>query len=414
MEKKRSLKPWVKPVFTIVTIFLAFIILFNVVKSIFSESGEIKSTYSTQLQMNPYYDLNLSSNDVAGYQLINVGSGEILAQKNENKKLNPASITKLITNYILWDYIKSGKLSINSKVVSDENYKIIRKSNDLKSNFNLDKLNLEQLSYLSLFRSANDATTLIASTIAGSEKKFIPIMNSYLDKVFKVNKNQYEIYTTNGLTINDLVESGLSKSNLKDLPKDNKLGQNKLSVDAISKILSKIVNEKSKLYKILTSKDFKMDKRNIESSWYLHSSQTKNLIGGKSGSHPDAGVNGDWGYSFAGIYKVNNNLFTLVSLDSSNKGNEYNFQKELITNLKSTYYDASNSVNKILDSINKKFKTFKIVVKSIKKVKSFAINRAKLVIKFKTTKLNKNTIEQKIGNIIVNNENIGVLKLEKK
>lgn len=50
------------------------------------------------------------------YLLIDKNSGEILAQKNANKKMFPASLTKLMTSYIVMNKIREGVVSLQDKV----------------------------------------------------------------------------------------------------------------------------------------------------------------------------------------------------------------------------------------------------------------------------------------------------------
>ena len=48
--------------------------------------------------------------------LIDVLSGKVLLKKNENEKISPASITKIMTTIVAFDLIKKGELKLNEKI----------------------------------------------------------------------------------------------------------------------------------------------------------------------------------------------------------------------------------------------------------------------------------------------------------
>src|SRR4030043_1254467 len=97
-------------------------------------------------------------------------TGRILYAKNPNLRLPPASTTKLMTAIIVmeeanpWDVVKISK---NVSLVSP-----------LKAGFKEgDEVTVETLLYAALLRSANDAAVALAEAVAGSEKRFVHLMN---------------------------------------------------------------------------------------------------------------------------------------------------------------------------------------------------------------------------------------------
>ena len=97
-------------------------------------------------------------------------TGRILYAKNPNLRLPPASTTKLMTAIIVmeeanpWDVVKISK---NVSLVSP-----------LKAGFKEgDEVTVETLLYAALLRSANDAAVALAEAVAGSEKRFVYLMN---------------------------------------------------------------------------------------------------------------------------------------------------------------------------------------------------------------------------------------------
>ena len=78
-----------------------------------NDFGNIANTVITKtpaLIPNPP-DLN-----VKGYVIMDADSGIILAQKNANKQLAPASLTKLMTLYIVAEELQQGRINLNDKV----------------------------------------------------------------------------------------------------------------------------------------------------------------------------------------------------------------------------------------------------------------------------------------------------------
>src|SRR4030065_2685550 len=97
-------------------------------------------------------------------------TGRILYAKNPNLRLPPASTTKLMTAIIVmeeanpWDVVKISK---NVSLVSP-----------LKAGFKEgDEVTVETLLYAALLRVSNDAAVALAEAVAGSEKRFVHLMN---------------------------------------------------------------------------------------------------------------------------------------------------------------------------------------------------------------------------------------------
>ena len=113
--------------------------------------------------------------DVTGYTLINQSSNTILASQNDQVKLPPASLTKLMTLFIAYDYIDKGLINPHEKVhISKKAWKVegSRMFIEPNSEVELDLL-LKGISVV----SGNDASIAVAEHIAGTEKNFVKIMN---------------------------------------------------------------------------------------------------------------------------------------------------------------------------------------------------------------------------------------------
>ena len=115
-----------------------------------------------------------------GYVLLDFNSGKVLVENNAHKKLNPASLTKLMTSYVAGQEMKSGRISKDDKVQISENAWAKKFPDSSKMfievNTHVDMMDL----YRGLIiQSGNDASVAIAEHVAGSEDAFVGLMNSW-------------------------------------------------------------------------------------------------------------------------------------------------------------------------------------------------------------------------------------------
>jgi D-alanyl-D-alanine carboxypeptidase len=101
-------------------------------------------------------------------------TGKILHQENASKQLHPASLTKLMTIYLTFENLKSGKININQQLTIS-NYAASRP----KMNMNLfsgEKMTVRDAMLATIIRSANDTSTALGELISGSEQEFANLM----------------------------------------------------------------------------------------------------------------------------------------------------------------------------------------------------------------------------------------------
>lgn len=119
--------------------------------------------------------------NATSYILIDATSGQILAASNANKPEEPASITKLMTEYIAFDAIKQGTMSLDDKVlVSKKAWQMGGSKMFIEVG---DKVSVEMLLHGIITDSGNDATVAMAEHIAGTEKAFAGYMNQYAKRL---------------------------------------------------------------------------------------------------------------------------------------------------------------------------------------------------------------------------------------
>ena len=115
------------------------------------------------------------------YILMDHNSGIILAANNENEKRSPASLTKLMTSYVVFKRLKEEFITLDDEV------KISEKAwgtGGSKSFIEVGKMiKLEDLLKGMIIQSGNDASVALAEHVAGSEGTFVLFMNDYAQQI---------------------------------------------------------------------------------------------------------------------------------------------------------------------------------------------------------------------------------------
>ena len=117
-------------------------------------------------------------------------SGEILYEKESDKSIYPASMTKIMTAIIAFDLIRSGDLNLNEKFLISENAWRLS-SAGYSSMFIMvgDEVSVENLLKGIIIASGNDACVALAEGIAGTEDEFAIMMTSKAKEIGMENTN---------------------------------------------------------------------------------------------------------------------------------------------------------------------------------------------------------------------------------
>ncbi len=113
------------------------------------------------------------------YLLVDFQSGAVLAEKNASQRAEPASITKVMTAYVIFREIANGKIALTDEVTISEN--AWRKSMGTSRTFlePRTRVPVETLLQGMIIQSGNDASIALAEHIAGTEDTFASMMNAY-------------------------------------------------------------------------------------------------------------------------------------------------------------------------------------------------------------------------------------------
>ena len=128
--------------------------------------------------------------DNTAYILMDYNTGEILAQKNANQPLPPASLTKMMTSYIIEQRLESGDLTEDEQVLMSKNAWCRGSSSQscMYVPVNQKASVIDMLRGI-IIQSGNDASVAMAEHIAGSESSFAILMNEQAQKLGMKNTN---------------------------------------------------------------------------------------------------------------------------------------------------------------------------------------------------------------------------------
>lgn len=136
----------------------------------------------------PTFTPNAPNLDANSYVLIDATSGKILAQKNADQRLPPASLTKLMSMYIISAALKSGQIHMDDKVrISTKAWKTEGSRMFVKAG---DEVPVRELVQGIIVASGNDATVAMAEYIAGTEESFVAMMNQQA-KLLGMNNSHF-------------------------------------------------------------------------------------------------------------------------------------------------------------------------------------------------------------------------------
>jgi len=164
-----------------------------------------------------------------GYLLIDMHSDRVLVEKNAEQRLEPASLTKIMTAHVVFNELKKGNLQLTDMVsVSEKAWKTEGSRMFIEVNT---RVSVEDLLKGLIIQSGNDAAVALAEHIAGSEDAFANMMNDQAARLGM--RNTHFVNST-----------GLPDEYLYTTPRD------------IVKVTEALIREHPELYKLYAMKEF--------------------------------------------------------------------------------------------------------------------------------------------------------------
>ncbi|MBU0501276.1 MAG: D-alanyl-D-alanine carboxypeptidase [Gammaproteobacteria bacterium] len=122
-----------------------------------------------------------------GYILIDVQGGDVLAEKNADKPLEPASLTKIMTAYVVFHELKEGNIKLQDLATISE---AAWRTGGSKMFVEVGKqVSIEDLIMGMVIQSGNDASLALAEHIGGNMGTFARLMNEHAKRLGMTNSN---------------------------------------------------------------------------------------------------------------------------------------------------------------------------------------------------------------------------------
>jgi D-alanyl-D-alanine carboxypeptidase (penicillin-binding protein 5/6) len=157
------------------------------------------------------------------YLLMDYNSGQILIGENAEERLPPASLTKMMTSYVIGQELKSGRIKPADMVTISQNAWAKNYDDSSKMFIEVGKqVSVDNLNKGIIIQSGNDACIAMAEHIAGSEDSFASLMNQWASKL---NMKDTHFVNAHGLynvdhysTAHDMARLG--QALIRDLPNE--------------------------------------------------------------------------------------------------------------------------------------------------------------------------------------------------
>ncbi len=245
--------------------------------------------------------------------LVDTSTGRILYQKNIDTVLGIASMTKMMTEYLLLEAIKEHRVKWDQEYTPSDYVYRLSQDRDL-SNVPLrkdGKYTVRELYEAMAIYSANAATVAIAEIVGGSEENFVKMMN---EKAKKLGLKDYKFVNATGLSSKDL--QGLHLEGM------NENEENVMSARAVATLAYHLLKEypqvletastPKKIFREGTDDQIKMDNWNWMLPGLVYSYE--GVDGLKTGYTEFAG------YCFTGTAKRNGIRFITVVMNAKSNG----------------------------------------------------------------------------------------------
>jgi len=117
----------------------------------------------------------------SSYVVMDFNSGDLLVEQNTDQKLPPASLTKIMTIYVVASELANGKISLEDEVlVSEKAWRTEGSRMFIEVN---KKVKLDDLLHGVIIQSGNDASVALAEYISGTEGVFADLMNKHAEQL---------------------------------------------------------------------------------------------------------------------------------------------------------------------------------------------------------------------------------------
>ncbi|EOH0515284.1 serine hydrolase [Vibrio fluvialis] len=152
----------------------------TILNSVLASLIALSATFSSTTLASPVVIPDAPQIAAKGFVLIDYHSGKVLAEKEMNTKLSPASLTKMMTSYVIGQELKRGNISNDDDVTISRNAWAKNFPDSSKMFIEVGTtVKVRDLNQGIIVQSGNDACVAMAEHIAGSEDAFVDLMNAW-------------------------------------------------------------------------------------------------------------------------------------------------------------------------------------------------------------------------------------------
>ncbi|MGR5133003.1 serine hydrolase [Vibrio alfacsensis] len=200
------------------------------VRSILVSSVALSATIAQSAFASPIVVPDAPQIAAKGYVLMDYHSGKVLAEKEMNTKLSPASLTKMMTSYVIGQELARGNISEDDDVTISQNAWAKNFPDSSKMFIEVGTtVKVHDLNRGIIIQSGNDACVAMAEHIAGSEDAFVDLMNAWANTIGMKNTHFANVH---GLDNPNLYSTPydmalLGKALIRDVPDEYRIYSDK-------------------------------------------------------------------------------------------------------------------------------------------------------------------------------------------
>ncbi|BDU36257.1 D-alanyl-D-alanine carboxypeptidase dacA [Vibrio nigripulchritudo MADA3029] len=160
------------------------------IKSLFVTSAIVSASFASPAFSAPIVVPDAPEIAAKGFVLMDYHSGKVLAEKEMHTQLSPASLTKMMTSYVIGQELERGNISLSDKVVISKNAWAKNFPDSSKMFIEVGTtVTVDDLNRGIIIQSGNDACVAMAEHVAGSEDAFVDLMNAWAKSIGMDNTN---------------------------------------------------------------------------------------------------------------------------------------------------------------------------------------------------------------------------------
>ncbi|TLQ40600.1 D-alanyl-D-alanine carboxypeptidase [Ruoffia tabacinasalis] len=252
-----------------------------------SEPIELPEDYPSELQ--EWYDSNM---DARSYVVIDQATNKILANREGNVPYPIASMTKVLSMYLIYQALDEGTLKLDQEIeIPTEIVEDISSNVELSNVWLVEGITypVEDLMYAVMLQSANDATSALMWEIYGSEQAAVQAMQDQLTEWGITNA---QMYSTSGAPNSEVPESWW-------MPGSNEMSENTMSAADMALVAQHTIEEYPQILDISSTREYTYMEGTDEQQVLYNSNQLleggsygrSGITGLKSGFTDAAGLN---------------------------------------------------------------------------------------------------------------------------